>query len=134
LPDDIQTYRAAGIEKVYIITGRWKDFYAVSVVETAGGRVLELSECQRLMARIYGERDAARGAERTLLWMLSEAGEVADAYIKDSKNIGPEFADLLAWMLSTCNVLGIDIQKEFISRYGAGCPRCGQIPCRCPAR
>ncbi len=95
---------------------------------------MELSECQRLMARIYGERDAARGAERTLLWMLSEAGEVADAYIKNSKNIGPEFADLLAWMLSTCNVLGIDIQEEFISRYGAGCPRCRQIPCRCPAR
>ncbi|MDW8073275.1 MAG: MazG nucleotide pyrophosphohydrolase domain-containing protein [Nitrososphaerota archaeon] len=97
-----------------------------------GGSNVELSECQILMERIYGERDRARGAERTLLWMLSEAGEVADSYIKDSERLGPEFADLLAWMLSTCNVLGIDIQKEFVSRYGAGCPRCGQIPCKCP--
>lgn len=84
------------------------------------------------MERLYGERDAKRGAERTLLWMLSEAGEVADAYIKGSDKLGHEFADLFAWMLSTCNVLGIDIQKEFIMRYGNGCPRCGKIPCSCP--
>lgn len=95
---------------------------------------MELSECQKLMERIYGERDHIRGVEKTLLWMLSEAGEVADSYIKGSKNLGSEMADLLAWMLSACNVLGVDIQEEFLSRYGSGCPRCGKLPCRCPYR
>jgi len=95
---------------------------------------VELRKCQELMEMIYGERDRARGAERTLLWMLSEAGEVADSYIKNSKNLGSEMADLLAWLLSACNVLKIDIQEEFLSRYSSGCPRCGKLPCICPPR
>ena len=98
------------------------------------GVLMDLRECQDLMSKIYLERDMRRGPERTILWMLSEAGEVADAYVKDSDQIGRELADLLAWMLSCCNVLGIDLDKEFVSRYGSGCPRCRKMPCVCEFR
>jgi NTP pyrophosphatase (non-canonical NTP hydrolase) len=92
---------------------------------------MDLKDCQELMRKIYFERDRVRGAERTLLWMLSEAGEVADAYVKRSDRVRSELADLLAWLLSCCNVLGVDLEREFVSRYGAGCPRCGKTPCVC---
>jgi len=93
---------------------------------------LDLRDCQRLMWEIYGERDSRRGADRTILWMLSEAGEVADAYVKGSRSLGGEMADLLAWMLSVCNVVGIDLEGEFLSKYSGGCPRCRGTPCTCP--
>jgi len=96
---------------------------------------MELRDIQRLMADIYLERDRRRGAEKTLLWMLSEAGEVADAYLKkDSGELRGEVADLLAWLLSFCNVIGIDLEEAVLAKYGGGCPLCGQKPCVCPMR
>ena len=92
-----------------------------------------LRELQGLMAEIYLERDKRRGGERTLLWMLSEAGEVADAYIK-GEGLRGEVADLLAWLLSFCNVVGIDLEEAVLAKYGRGCPMCGGKPCGCPMR
>jgi hypothetical protein len=37
-----------------------------------------LKELQALLDRIYGERDRKRGPERTLLWLVSEVGEVSE--------------------------------------------------------
>ena len=96
---------------------------------------MDLAEIQKLMAEIYLERDRRRGAERTLIWMLSEAGEVADAFLKRSdKDLRSEVADLLAWLLSFCNVVGIDLEEAILAKYGRGCPLCKSKPCRCPIR
>ena len=96
---------------------------------------MDLAEIQRLMAEIYLERDKARGAEKTLIWMLSEAGEVADAFLKgDEESLRSEVADLLAWLLSFCNVMEIDLEKAILAKYGDGCPNCGSKPCRCPPK
>lgn len=96
---------------------------------------MELRDLQRLMAETYLERDRRRGAERTLLWMLSEAGELADAFLKgDETGLREEASDLLAWLLSFCNVVGVDLERAFLEKYGEGCPRCGSKPCRCPMR
>ncbi|RLG63588.1 nucleotide pyrophosphohydrolase [archaeon] len=96
---------------------------------------MSLKEIQKLMAEIYLERDRARGAEKTLIWMLSEAGEVADAFLKgDGDSLRSEAADLLAWLLSFCNVVGIDLEEAVLAKYGSGCPDCGSKPCRCPPR
>ncbi|RLG61958.1 nucleotide pyrophosphohydrolase [archaeon] len=96
---------------------------------------MSLKDLQRLMAEIYLERDERRGAEKTLIWMLSEAGEVADAFLKGERDaLEGEVADLLAWLLSFCNVVGIDLEKAVLAKYGGGCPLCGSKPCRCPIR
>jgi len=55
--------------------------------------------------------------------MLSEAGEVADAFLKgDASALEGEVADLLAWLLSFCNVVGIDLERALLAKYGDGCP------------
>jgi len=81
---------------------------------------------------MYGERDARRGAERTLLWLVSEIGEVADAFVKQDRDaLRGELADVLAWLLSFCNVVGIDIERAFMEKYGDGCPSCRKKTCEC---
>jgi len=87
------------------------------------------------MAETYLDRDLKRGAEKTLLWMISEAGEVVDAFLKgDFQHLKSEVSDLLAWLLSFCNIVGIDLETAFITRYGDGCPRCRMRTCRCEFR
>ena len=42
-----------------------------------------------------------------------------------------EFADVLAWLASLANQVGIDLATA-VERYADGCPKCGSIPCTCP--
>lgn len=96
---------------------------------------MSLRELQKLMAEIYLERDLKRGADKTLLWMMSEAGEVVDAFLKkDFEQLKNEASDLLAWLLSFCNVVGIDLESAFITKYGDGCPQCKKKSCVCEFR
>jgi NTP pyrophosphatase (non-canonical NTP hydrolase) len=96
-------------------------------------KYMEISRTQRLIDQVYGERDRERGVERTALWLVSELGEVADALAKNNQeSLREEVSDVLAWLLSLCNVAGIDLEREFLRKYGKGCPRCNSVPCRCP--
>lgn len=96
---------------------------------------LSIRYLQELMSRTYLHKDAKRGADRTLLWMCSELGEVVDSYVKSNlAALRIELADLLAWMLSFCNLTGIDLEDAFLSRYGNGCPKCRKSVCECPER
>jgi len=91
-----------------------------------------LRELQMHFHRVYFSRDSARGAERTFLWLVSEVGEAADALKDGDRNqLKAELADVIAWLLSFCNVVGIDLQDAVLEKYGRGCPRCGSIPCSC---
>jgi len=96
-----------------------------------------LSELQRMMDRLYGDRDRKRGPERTLLWLVSEVAEVAEVLIKgkaSGSSYEDELDDALAWLLSFSNLVGVDLESAFMRRYGSGCPRCKRIPCVCPER
>ena len=42
-----------------------------------------------------------------------------------------ELADVLAWLVSLAEQLGISLD-EAAQRYADGCPACGHIPCACP--
>ena len=42
-----------------------------------------------------------------------------------------EFADVLAWLTTIANVVGIDLAEAVALKYGAGCPGCGQFVCTC---
>jgi NTP pyrophosphatase (non-canonical NTP hydrolase) len=94
---------------------------------------MELTELQRAMAAIYGERDAARGVDATFRWLTEEVGEVARAIrTGDRANLEHEFSDALAWLASLANQLDVDL-ATVAERYRDGCPKCGATPCECPA-
>ena len=94
--------------------------------------MMELAEFQDLMRRTYLERDSARGQDAVLRWLVEEVGEVARAMRhSDRAALTHELGDVLAWLTSLANVLGIDL-AEAAGRYADGCPKCGSIPCACP--
>jgi len=93
---------------------------------------VELADVQSLMARTYGERDTTRGVPATVAWLAEEVGELARAARKgDRAEQLHELGDVLAWLASLANQLGLSMD-DAIGRYASGCPRCGRAPCGCP--
>ncbi len=94
---------------------------------------MQLSELQSLMAATYGERDSKRGVPATIAWLAEEVGELARATRKGTRDEQlHELGDVLAWLASLANQLGLSMD-DALTRYAAGCPVCGEIPCTCPA-
>ncbi|MBK9477184.1 MAG: pyrophosphohydrolase [Tetrasphaera sp.] len=93
---------------------------------------MDLAVLQDVIDRTYGERDRARGVPSTVAWLAEEVGELAQAVRKGSRaDQEHEFADVLAWVASLANQVGVDLTAA-IARYGQGCPRCATMPCACP--
>lgn len=93
---------------------------------------MKISDFQRLMLEIYGVRDKARGPERTMLWLVEEIGELAEAIREENNSkLSEEFADVFAWLASLANVVNIDLETVVLSKYGSACPVCKSIPCKC---
>jgi NTP pyrophosphatase (non-canonical NTP hydrolase) len=94
---------------------------------------VSLSDFQRLIRRMYHEKDVARGVEGTFMWLMEEVGELATALRNGSheERVG-EFADVLAWLTTIANVVGVDLTEAVLQKYGTGCPGCGQFVCSCP--
>ena len=87
---------------------------------------------QDVIERTFGERDRARGIPSTVAWLAEELGELAQAVRKGTRaEQEHELADVLAWVATLANQLDIDLRTA-VERYGAGCPRCGDLPCACP--
>ena len=92
---------------------------------------MTIREFQDLMARTYGERDRTRGIPATVAWLTEELGELAQAARKGNREQQEhELADVLAWLASLAEQLGIDLQ-DAAARYADGCPKCGTSPCTC---
>ena len=92
---------------------------------------MDLGHLQEVIERTYGDRDRARGVPSTVAWLAEELGELAQAVRKGSvEQQQHEFGDVLAWVASLANQMNIDLDAA-VTRYAAGCPRCGQIPCTC---
>jgi len=87
-----------------------------------------------LIRRIYYSRDAKRGPDKTFLWFLEEVGELTRAYRREEENVGKEMADVIAWLASMANLLGIDLEAELLEKYPRVCPLCSSSPCTCPFR
>jgi NTP pyrophosphatase (non-canonical NTP hydrolase) len=95
------------------------------------GAGMTLAELQRQMDATYGERDRRRGVPATVAWLAEEIGELAQAVRKGTpEQQRHEFSDVLAWLASLANQLGIDLEA-CLSRYAAGCPKCDDSPCTC---
>jgi NTP pyrophosphatase (non-canonical NTP hydrolase) len=93
---------------------------------------MDVAGLQELMDRTYGHRDGARGVPATVAWLAEELGELAQAVRKGTREQQiHEFGDVLAWLASLANQLGIDL-NDGIARFADGCPKCAAIPCTCP--
>src|SRR5438477_11451581 len=95
-----------------------------------------LAQLQQVIAATYDAKDARRGVEGTFMWFMEEVGELSAALRHGSAaERQAEFADVLAWLLTLANVAGVDLEQAVLAKFGAGCPRCGRLPCACgPAK
>jgi len=92
-----------------------------------------LAEFQQLIRDMYLPRDVDRGVDGTFMWLIEEVGELAAALREGTQEERmSEFADVLAWLTTIANVVGVDLTQAVSRKYGSGCPGCGQWVCRCP--
>ncbi len=92
---------------------------------------MDLREFQRTIADTYGAADKARGVEDTFMWFAEEVGELSRAIRREDRdNQVEEFSDVLAWLVSLADLMGIDI-ADAAGRYRDGCPKCHASPCAC---
>jgi len=93
---------------------------------------LHINDFQTMMRQIYFHRDSERGTAGTYKWLEDEVKELEDAIrTQDRKAMVDEFADVLAWLASLANVVGIDLEKAATSKYDGKCPKCHESPCQC---
>lgn len=92
---------------------------------------VEINDFQEVIARTYGERDAARGEAATVAWLCEELGELAQAVRKGTcDQQRHELGDVLAWLASLAHQLDLSL-ADAADRYADGCPRCAMLPCAC---
>jgi NTP pyrophosphatase (non-canonical NTP hydrolase) len=99
--------------------------------DAARGEV-SLADFQQLIRDMYLDKDVARGVDGTFMWFMEEVGELAAA-LRDGTHddrMG-EFADVLAWLTTMANVVGVDLTQAVANKYGSGCPGCGHLVCSC---
>jgi len=84
------------------------------------------------MKKLYFDKDLKRGLEKTVLKLVEEVGELAEAILlQDKEKITEEIVDIIAWTLSVANIAGIDVEEDFIHKYSNSCPKCKNNPCSC---
>ncbi len=106
----------------------------LSETESSAGvsNSLTLAELQSLIRVMYSSKDEARGVDGTFMWLMEEIGELAPALREGSpEELAAEFADVLAWLATIANVAGVDLQQAVHTKYGQGCPGCGEMVCAC---
>ena len=91
-----------------------------------------LSQLQQVIRETYDAKDRRRGVSGTFMWFMEEVGELASALRggTDAERAA-EFADVLAWLATLANTVGVDLEAAVQAKYGAGCPGCRQVPCVC---
>lgn len=101
-------------------------------VDKADVGSVSIADFQRLIHEMYFEKDVARGADGTFLWLMEEIGELAAAVrTRDRENLEEEFADVLAWLFTIANVIELDLTAAIQKKYGDGCPGCHKYVCIC---
>ncbi len=92
-----------------------------------------MAEFQQLIREMYLKKDVARGVDGTFMWLMEEIGELAAALREGThRQRAAEFADVLAWLTTIANVVGVDLTEAVTQKYGSGCPGCGRLVCTCP--
>jgi NTP pyrophosphatase (non-canonical NTP hydrolase) len=93
---------------------------------------MTLADLQRIIKDTYDAKDRRRGVEGTFMWFTEEIGELATALRGGTQEERAlEFADVLAWLATLANIVGIDLDAAVQKKYGSGCPDCRRVPCAC---
>jgi len=93
---------------------------------------MHIREFQEMMKKIYFKRDSKRGTKGIIDWLVDEVEELREAIeIGNKKEIEKEFADVIAWLASLANVIGIDLEDATLEKYPGKCPKCLHAPCKC---
>ena len=93
---------------------------------------MEIKEFQDIMREMYAHNDRRRGKDKTMLWLVEEVGELAEAVRRENEEgVKEEIADTFAWIGSLANLYGIDLEEAFLEKYPYKCPTCRQMPCIC---
>jgi NTP pyrophosphatase (non-canonical NTP hydrolase) len=78
---------------------------------------MQLAELQALMEDLYGRADRERGIPATVAWLCEELGELAQAVRKGTVDQQlHELGDVLAWLASLANQLGLSLD-DAVERY-----------------
>jgi NTP pyrophosphatase (non-canonical NTP hydrolase) len=93
---------------------------------------MHICEFQEMMKNLYFERDKERGKEGTFNWLVDEIAELGEELKgSDKEATEKEFADVIAWLASLANIMGIDLEKAALTKYNYRCPKCHHAPCAC---
>lgn len=93
---------------------------------------MEIKEFQNIMRELYADNDKRRGKDKTMLWLVEEVGELAEAVRReDETGVQEEIADTFAWLGALANLYGIDLEDVFLRKYPYRCPTCKHKPCIC---
>lgn len=93
---------------------------------------MQIHEFQEMMKRLYFKRDSERGINGTFNWLVDEVAELGEELKgADREATEKEFADVIAWLASLANIMGIDLEKAALSKYDNKCPKCRGSPCKC---
>ena len=93
---------------------------------------LQIHEFQEMMKQLYFKRDSERGIKGTFNWLVDEVAELGEEIKgKDKGATEKEFADVIAWLASLANIIGIDLEKAALNKYNFKCPKCQSSPCAC---
>ena len=66
------------------------------------------------------------------MWLVEEVEELGEAIRgRDKKALEDEFADVLAWLASLANVVGVNLEAAAMTKYNQKCPKCQSMPCQC---
>ena len=91
-----------------------------------------IHEFQELMKDLYLEKDSRRGKEKTMLKLMEEVGELAEAILlEDEEKVSEEMTDIIAWVFSIANLYNINLSNAFKEKYNQVCPKCNKNPCIC---
>lgn len=104
----------------------------IRVHPSSAQKSMTLEQLQQRIRDLYGEKDLARGVEGTFMWFMEEVGELSAALRNGTHEERQlEFADVLAWLVTLANCVGVDLDAAVEAKYGRGCPGCQQTPCVC---
>lgn len=93
---------------------------------------MDIAAFQQQIADTFASRDRARGLAASIAWLCEEVGELAKAARKGTvAEQREELADVLAWLASVAEQLGVSLDDAAVARYGGGCPKCLAVPCAC---
>lgn len=93
---------------------------------------MQIHEFQEMMKRLYFKRDFERGVDGTFKWLVDEVEELGEELNGANKEATEkEFADVIAWLASLANIMGIDLERAALNKYDNKCPKCQGSPCFC---